>query len=141
MTKSIVFKATTVELPGQGRRKRPILVDLYGDIQRAGAKVSVDTEQFRGVPIIEVANLVQGEGFDPSEAMIRGLNELKSQHARQSHPTVQQMILAGGYVSTDKEARVAAIHVAKVADIFHVRPEALLAELRERRDEPDMVGV
>lgn len=135
MTKSIEFKATSVELAGQGRRKRPIRVDLYGDVTHEGTKTVVNTERFRGVPIIEAANLVQGEGFDPTEAMIRGLNEMKSLQARRQHPTVEQMILSGGYVSTDKEARVAAIHVSKVAHIFGVPAETLLDDLNAHKDD------
>lgn len=128
--KVLEFKPSRMELPNNGKRKFPLFAEVLGTVEKNSAgRTVINTEAYRGADIVEVAAYLKSRGVDPAQAMIEGLNAMNIVHVRRSNPSLQQSLLDRGVVDTEAQARVAAIHIAKAAETFHIPPDRLVASL------------
>ncbi len=131
MTKVLDFKTSLVDLPNKGRRKQPLQAEVIGTVKKVSGRTFVNTDEFKGADVIEVATFVRARGYDPAQAMVEGLNAMSMAQVRKANPSLQQSLLDKGVVQTEPQARVAAIHIAKTAETFHVSPALVVATMED----------
>lgn len=117
------LRPVLLPLKTRGRKPQTIKVPQLGTLVDDR---TVDTTSFRGYPFMDLVNFYQGQGIDPSQALVEGGNKLLRERARDSAPSLTRLLLASGVVTDPKEARLLDMHLKKTAKFLKVSPETLI---------------